>query len=257
MSLEKLVYLLWAPRGQDRGRTRSLLLEGCAPRLLEAGAVQLTICVADPEAAKVRAPAPRLTLEPPLCAELGIWVEDPERTRPALERCLTGAGFRLAGYLVLETLYTDYGENQHSVPRGWPDGQRSPGFVSVTLLARPPRLPRQEWLRRWHGRMSPVSEAIQPRMRYVRNLVQRPVSDGAPPWEGIVEEVWPSRRHVENPFLFYGARGPLELVRNLLAIVRAVRHFVSITSVQTQVMSEYLVRTDPRVPRVRRREHDR
>jgi hypothetical protein len=255
MKLEKLVYLLWSPRGRSRARTRELLLETCAPRLLESGLVQLSICVADPEVARVRSPAPRLYLEPPICAELGVWVED-LAARPAIEGCLAGAGFRLAGYHVEETLYTDYGENRHAPPRSWPDGQRSPGVVAVTLLARPSRLPHEEWLRRWQGRMSPVSEAIQPRTRYLRNLVLRPLTDGAPAWAGIVEEAWPSRRHVENPFLFYGARGPLELARNLFAILGAVRSFLQLTRVRTTMMSEYLVRTDPRVPRVRRGPYD-
>ena len=106
-----------------------------------------------------------------------------------------------------ESLYTDYGQNEFAAPRGWPDGERSPGLVMVTLMERPPRLGYEEWVRHWHEVQSPVSAAIQPRTRYVRNAVFRPVTEGAPPYEGIVEECWPSARHVEDPMLFYCAVG--------------------------------------------------
>ena len=41
-----------------------------------------------------------------------------------------------------------------------------------------------QFLRRWHGRTSPVSEAIQPRCRYVRNIVRAPFIPDAPAVDG-------------------------------------------------------------------------
>ena len=72
-----------------------------------------------------------------------------------------------------EALYRDYGGNRFAKPRDWPDGQRSPGVLMLTLLERPARLTREAWLAHWHGVQSPVSEELQPRMRYVRNEVVR------------------------------------------------------------------------------------
>jgi len=68
----------------------------------------------------------------------------------------------------------------------------------------PRRIPEDEWLRRWHGRMSPVSESIQPRQRYTRRHVRAVLTEGAPPFAGIVEEVFASPRHVRNPLARVG-----------------------------------------------------
>ena len=254
--LTKLVYLLWRPGREDRARTRELLLGQVAPRLLEDGVAQLSMNIADPES-KMRAPAPRLTREPPICAELSLWLEQPEERRAAIEETLTALGFRLAGYLVEETLYTDYGENSHATPRAWPDGARSPGVMMVTLLERPRRIPLEEWMRRWHGVMSPVSESLQPRTRYLRNLVLRSLTPGAPALQAIVEEAWPSPRHVSNPFLFYRAHGPVELVLHLARILRAVLSFLDLHRIRITPTGEYLLKTDASVPRARRSSYDR
>lgn len=64
-------------------------------------------------------------------------------------------------------LYTEYGGNRHSGPRSWPDGQRSPGLVAVTLLERPGGISREGWIKPWHGEHSPMSEEMQPRCRYM------------------------------------------------------------------------------------------
>ena len=126
-----------------------------------------------------------------MCADVSLWLDDVEQRIPC-EEIFRVEGFRFAGYLVDEVVYTEYGGNRHSGPRDWPDGQRSPGIIAVTLMERPKRLSREEWIRRWHGKQSPVSEAMQPRTRYVRNVVIKAVTPDVPPYEGIVEEAWAS-----------------------------------------------------------------
>jgi hypothetical protein len=254
MDFHKLVFLLWAPAEPSPDALRHTLLETCAPRLLEAGAVQLAMNLADAES-RMRSPSPALTLDPPICAEVSAWVEDLAHRR-GLEAPLNAAGFRVAAYRVRETVYTDYGDNRHARPRDWPDGQRSPGVVQVNLLERPRRLDHAEWMRRWHGRMSPVSEAIQPRTRYVRNEVLEALTPDAPRFAAIVEEAYPSKRHIANPFLYFGAARWWQLPGNLLRILGAVTSFLTLGRIRARVMGGYLVRTDPRVPQVRRSEYD-
>jgi hypothetical protein len=240
-ALSKIVYLLWAPKGWGKSRTQEALLGKIATGLVEAGARRLVMHIADAEA-EVRSPAPKLYPGPPVCAMVGVWVES-VGVRDHIEGLLQAEGFRVAGYLVDESVYTDYGGNRHAKARGWPDGERSPGVVAVTLMERPQGLTREEWIHRWHGTMSPVSEEIQPRTRYVRNVVTMPLTPGAPPFEGIVEEAWPSKRHVTNPFLFYGARNAWELVRNIVRILRAVTAFLDLRRIRTTMMSEYFLKT--------------
>ena len=104
--------------------------------------------------------------------------------------------------------------------------------------------PYEEWVRHWHEVQSPVSAAIQPRTRYVRNAVFRPVTEGAPPYEGIVEECWPSARHVEDPMLFYCADGSAERMKeNVEKMMASVTAFLDLDRIRTITMSEYLLKT--------------
>jgi len=241
MSLHKIVYILWPIKGQEKKKTRDILLGDLSTRIIGSGAVRLTMDIDDPEA-DMRSPAPKLYSGEPICALVNIWVEDMSR-RKNIEDMLRYAGFRLAGYLVEESIYTEYGGNRHAGPRDWPDGRRSPGITLVTLMERPKRLSRDEWIKRWHGTMSPVSEEIQPRTRYVRNLVVEAITPGAPPFEGIVEEAWPSKKHVTNPFLFYGADSLWHLAGNMCTILRAVKSFLNLRRIRTTPMSEYFIKT--------------
>jgi hypothetical protein len=242
--VEKLVYLLWARPGQDGDGLRETLLREAAPRLLALGAHTLTVNVADSEAA-VALPVPAPAGEPQVAAEVSLFVDCHDRRAP-IEAALAAAAGRLAGYLVSEALYRDYGGNRFSPPRDWPDGARSPGVLMLTLLERPARLAREAWVAHWHGVQSPVSEEIQPRMRYVRNEVVRPLTSEAPPWEGIVEECWPSKRHVEDPMLFYLGEGSEERMRaNVRRMLESVRAFLDLDRIRSVAMSEYLVRSAP------------
>jgi len=239
--MDKFVYILWDSKAYKADSRQQVLLRQVAPDLLAAGARKLTMYIADHDA-KVRSPAPFRPGEP-MCADVAIWLNDVEQ-RVVCEEILRRAGFRFAGYLVDESIYTDYGGNRHSVPRNWPDGQRSPGIVAVTLMERPKRLAREEWIWRWHGRQSPVSEAMQPRTRYIRNLVIKAVTPNAPPYEGIVEEAYPSARHVTNYFLFYGAgKNPVRLVWNLIVMLRSVTAFLDLHRIRTTMTSEYILKS--------------
>ena len=239
--MDKLIYILWGPKDQERKQRQQTLLQEVAPRLFASGVAKLTVYIVDQDS-NVRSPAPFHPGER-MCAEVSLWLENSDQRAPH-EEVLRSAGFRFAGYLVDETVYTEYGGNRHSRPRDWTDGTRSPGVVAITLMERPKRLSREEWIRRWHGRQSPVSEAMQPRARYIRNVVISAVTPDAPPYEGIVEEAWPSARHITNPFLFYGAgRNPLKLVWNMIVMLRSVMHFLDLNRVRTTVTSEYILKS--------------
>ncbi|MBN2159040.1 MAG: hypothetical protein JW807_06565 [Spirochaetes bacterium] len=241
MELYKIIYLLWPPPGQESAKTRDILLGDLSTRIIGSGAVRLTMDIADPES-RMRSPAPKLYRGRAISALVNVWVED-LGARRNIEDMLRYSGFQIAGYLVEESIFTEYGGNRHAAKRDWPDGRRSPGVTAVTLMMRPRRLSRDEWIKRWHGTMSPVSEEIQPRTRYVRNLVVEALTPEALPFEGIVEESWPSKKHVSNPFLFYGAGNAWQLGRNMCRIMRAVKSFLDLSRIRTTMMSEYFIKT--------------
>ena len=89
-------------------------------------------------------------------------------------------------------------------------------------------------------------------MRYVRNLLARPLTDDAPAWQAIVEEVWPTPRHVANPFLFYGASNPFTLAVHMSRVLAAVLSFIRPWRVRAVMMSEYFLRTEGDAPAERR-----
>ena len=98
-------------------------------------------------------------------------------------------------------------------------------------------------MKHWFNRQGPMSEAMQPRSRYVRNVVDEVLTPGAVPFEGIVEESWPSAEHMTDPFLFYGARNRLELVKNMAIMARSVSAFLPLWKITSVTMSEYFVRS--------------
>ena len=98
------------------------------------------------------------------------------------------------------------------------------------------------WIERWHGTQSPLSGTLQPRCRYVRNEVIRPVTPGAPGVDGIVEEAWPSAAHVADPMLFFNGDGdPDRLARNINSMLESVTACLDLGRLRSSTMSEYLM----------------
>ncbi|UCH30421.1 MAG: hypothetical protein JSV06_05195 [Myxococcales bacterium] len=237
----KLIYLLWPQQPMEPAARRAKLLDECAPKLLESGARYLSMNI-DDEFATVPSPTPTTERNNPFAAEVSIWVED-MNVRDSLESILRDAGFDIAGYRVREHVYTDYGGNPHGARRDWPDGERSPYVVSVTPLERRKRIPKDKWMKHWFNRQGPMSEKMQPRARYVRNVVDEVLTPGAIPYEGIVEESWPSAAHMTNPFVFYGAQNRLELIKNMAIMGQSVAAFLPIWRIVSVTTSEYWVRS--------------
>lgn len=239
--MTKLIYLLWPREPMDPARRRAVLREECAPKLLESAARRLLMNI-DDDLVTAPSPTPTTRWTDPFVAEVSIWVDD-VAARGALEAILMDAGFDIAGYRVREHVYTDYGGNPHGGPRDWPDGERSPYVISVTPLERPKRIPKAKWMRHWFNWQGPMSEKMQPRARYVRNIVDEVLTPGAVPYEGIVEESWPSAEHMTNPYVFYGARNRLELVKNMWIMGQSVAAFLPIWKITSVTMSEYWLRS--------------
>jgi len=116
--------------------------------------------------------------------------------------------------------------------------------LTVALLQQHPDLEFDEWMTRWHTRISPITEAIQPRTRYVRNAVFRAVTDDAPPLRGIVEEAWPSTRHVTDPMLFYCADGdPERMNAHISQMIEEITAFTDLSTLRSVTMSEWILKS--------------
>jgi len=241
--MEKVVTLVWGPGdGESGDRLRRQLIEETTPRLLRSGVRGLTVNVHDSAADAAPSPAPAPAGEQPHVAEVSMWLDCYERTA-GIDEALAALGLPTASYLVVESLYDDYGTTPYAAPRDWPDGERSPGVLTVALIHRPEGLEYREWIDRWHGTQSPVSGELQPRTRYVRNEVVRSLTEGAPEVDGIVEEGWPSTDHVADPMLFFNAGTPEELDANVNRMMESVSSCLDLSRLRSTTMSEYLMAT--------------
>ena len=236
------MYLARFEERSTRAEVAEAVLGRVAGQLLDLDPLRLTIDVWDPES-DIPSPVPTPEGETPLHALVSLWVDAVDYREP-FEEVLVAATERLDGYSVVESLYRDYGGNQWSGPRDWPDGRRSPGVLTVALLQQHPDQTFDDWMTRWHTRISPITEAIQPRTRYVRNAVFRRVTDGAPPLAGIVEEAWPSLEHVTDPMLFYCADGdPDRMNAHVKQMIDEITSFVDLSTLRSVTMSEWMLRS--------------
>lgn len=241
----KVIYVLWPDSAFTPVQRRKILLDDCAPTIIAAGVDYLSMNI-DDEHSTVKSPAPKWYRGDPIVATVSVKIAGAEKDArfDTIAEQLQQVGFKVGYYIVDESVYKDYGDNRHFRRRDWPDGQRTPSVVmAITLLTRPRKYSLAEWTRRWHGTMSPGSEKIQPRARYVRNVVLS-VEGDSPHFDGIVYEAWPSAEHISNPYKFYLAGNPLQLLRHLIIMLRLVTQFHQLHKIRTVTMSEYFLKTD-------------
>jgi hypothetical protein len=234
--VEKLVYLVWDRPSVDGAALRSRFLDELAPALLALGPHQLAVHL-DDDLAPIPGPAPAPGHELPLRAAVSLFVDAHDRRAP-YEEVLAEVGERRAGYLVSEAVWSEYGDNGRRGPRDWPDGERSPGITTFSLVHRNPAFDERTFREFWHGHQSPMSEAVQPRWRYVRNTVVHPVTPGAPPVDGIVHESWPSSELVEDSVAFHN-----DDPENITVMLDSVMQVFDIARLRSFAMSEYLLLT--------------
>ena len=230
--MEKIIHLVRERVDRDGGEWRAEVLGSVVPALVDAGATAVSVHLAD-DGVGIAGPAPAPGGELPLRAAIAYWVPAHDRA----ERALAAAGslgLRNDAYLVTEALWSDFGQSRGE-PRGWADGERSPGLVTVALVHRNPRLDPRTFRELWYRHQSPMSERVQPRLRYVRNTVVHPVSPGAVPVDGIVVESWPSEEIVSDIEAFH-----LGDVGNLTIMLDSVQDCFDMDRLRSVAMSEYL-----------------
>jgi hypothetical protein len=239
--MEKLCYVLWKPPARGARDFARLLVEEAAPALLAAGAAGLSVLAADAEAESVQ--AARIThMAEPLAGMVGLWLDCVD-DRAAFEERLRPHVARMAGYLVTESV-----PRRNETHRA-PPGARTPGITMLACLERPARLSPAEWIGIWHGSHTPLANEIQCTYRYVRNGVARALTPDAPPWEGIVEEGFPTEA-ILDPSRWYKAEGdPAKLRENVGRMIASVKRFLDIDRVESHPLGEWVLREiAPRTP---------
>lgn len=228
--MEKLVYLCWKRGSDSIARFCDVLLGEASPRLLESGARSLTVNVAD-LGDQVKDSPLVIGEGRTLSASVSCWLPSIDG-RGALETILQPLTEKVWGYLVTESVPLEYPD------RTWPDGTKSPGVTLFTAFPKPDRLTDEQFFAHWHGSHTPLSFEIHPLWRYIRNAVARPLTAGAPPYRGIVEERF---RVIEDALdmerLFRGKAA------NMKRGMKDVDQFLDRDKIDSALMSEYVVKS--------------
>ena len=197
--MEKLVYVFW--RGsQDAVGLRQRFLSEIGPRLSELGAERVQLNVAD--FADLGGTLVNFSLhntKPVPDGLVSFWLTSAYRRQP-VELLLARNFARIAGYEVAESTILPNVRHPAS------PGERTYGFSQVTFLQIPPRLTYEAWRKVWFEEHTPVGVATQANFLYAHNVVVMPLTAGAPPFRGIVEECFPPEA-MRDSASFYDAVG--------------------------------------------------
>jgi hypothetical protein len=240
--MEKLIYLIWDRPSRAGSEVRAQLIDEIAPNLLALSPHGLQMDIDDEEAAAVKPMVAVPADELPVRALVSIWL-DAHDTRAQYEEVLEAAGIRRAGYLVTESLYRDYGDNEHAPARSWPDGQRSPGIITLSVFDKAAGVSDEAFYGHWYGHQSPMSEWVQPRARYVRNAVTRTLTPGAPSYRAIVEEAWPTIDTVTDIYKFFGTTDGDELGERIRIMLDSTKLLYNPDTMRNYTLSEYILKT--------------
>jgi hypothetical protein len=231
--MEKLVYLFWDRPSRAPESVRAELVDELAPRVLSLGARGVEINVDDEHAqveTMVKVPADEL----PVRAVVSLWV-DAHDFRAPYEALFADIGIRRAGYLVTESIY-------HERIRDWPEGARSPGITTFTVFDKPAGMDDETFYGHWYGHQSPMSEWMQPRVRYVRNTVVRALTPGALRYRALVAESWPTVEHLTDLVKFFGVDTSDELGENIRIMLDSTKLLFDPATMRNYTLSEYIVK---------------
>ena len=223
--MEKLVYLIFQEAGLPGSELRATLLEKTAPALRAGGAREITVNVHDEAVADG---TPMRRSDPPIRAMVSFWMQNADDRGPC-EGALAEHARRLAGYLVVESRPL-----AHEAPKG----RRTPGMNQVTCIAKKPGLDYDEFIRIWQQDHKVVAIETQSTVGYVRNVIVRKLTEGAPSWDAIVEETFPIEA-LTDPHAFYDAKSEEALERNTERMLESCRRFLDFEPLEYTHMSEY------------------
>ena len=218
--MTKTIFVLW---GTDL--SESLHDTDLHAQLAAAGVRRLQVNVEDGHVAG----AMRIDhLDDPIAGFVTVWDAEADLVAEVLRTVATS----VHGYDVDERRRLD-------PPEAW-DGSRADALANVAVLRRPAELDRAEWLRRWMVDHTAVGIRTQATFGYQQNIVLEPLTSGAPPIDGIVEELFPSAA-VSDIHAFYGSGGDdAELGRRIDVLMASVARIGADREIDLVPTSRYL-----------------
>ena len=214
--------------GEDHRGWADRMRSDVAKRLLELGPEKLQLTVTE-------APPPKPSFFPFKPQPIAVFsVYDGAEAPTRFSDALRGAATSVSGYEVEESYPVTY-------DKAWPDGEPTPSPILLNMLRKKPGIGDEEYVRRWHGGHTPLSLEVHPLWYYQRNVILKPVTEGAEPSDGIVIEACPTRAHLLNPVRFFG--GALKMVPNMLRVANDIKGFLDMKKIETFYATEYHLRS--------------
>ena len=223
--MEKLLYLLFADADHSGDDLRDAVRDVAVPKLREAGATHVRLCVHDSE---VQGSNLMTRSDPPIRAMITFWL-DAIDNRDACETILAAQVPKIAGFLVTESSIM-------VPPRK--TGERTPGMNQVTCIARRKDISEEEFRTIWHTDHKKVAIETQSTFGYTRNVISHPLTPGMPPWVAIVEETFPIEA-LHDPKVFYNADNDEQLAANMKTMMDSCQRFLDFEPLEFSHMSEY------------------
>lgn len=231
--MEKIIYLLWRDPAQTAESFGAQLREALVPQLRTAGARQVRINVADAGIAKAVG-LRQVLLKPQPEALVQVWVHSAiQALREGVDGAVAAAGPRHAAYLVTES-QPIVNTRHPAVP-----GARTYGFAQVALLRRPARLAYTEWLDVWHNSHTQVAVETQSTFEYMQNVVIRPLTEGAPAIDAIVEECFPPEAMTDFKAFFDAPGDEPKFKANFQRMLQSVARFIEPGQLDVIPTSQY------------------
>jgi hypothetical protein len=231
--MEKVVYVLWRPADDSIDSFASNVLKEVAPRLLELGVRGLQVNVGDEAVADATV---RLAeLDPQMEAVVSVWVQTVMDTvRRPIEDVLEQKASRVAGYLVTESTPL------RNTTRVAAFGERTDGFANLAFLRRPTRVTREQWLDAWQNGHSQLAIDTQSTFGYTQNVVVRALTDDAPAFDGIVEELFPPEALTDLHAFFDAVGDDDKLAENMTAMGASTERFGATENIDVVPTSQYV-----------------
>lgn len=233
--MEKIIYPVWKSNTESATDFNRKLLGNVSEQLIKLGVRKLRVNVVD-EAVALAEPLRIIASKPPIDGLISIWVDTAIKRQP-LEEVIEKAVTRMVGYLVTES------EPIIDARTTVNDGERVPGMNSVVFLTKPSRLSYEDWLTIWHGSHAQIAIDTQSTFGYKQNVIVRPLTYAAPPYDAIVEENFPDEA-MTDPQVFFDAAGDEEKrQKNEQAMIESCMRFIDFDKLDRILMSEYVIKS--------------
>jgi len=233
--MEKIVYLVWKHESDSEKDFKNRLLDTVTQQIIDLGVQKLRVSVVDDDVAPAK-PLRMESTKPLPSGMISIWVDTAIHRKP-LEDAIEQAAARMAGYLVTES--EPIVNTKHVVA----DGERTPGMNQVVLLIKPPRLSYEHWLETWLGSHTQVAIDTQSTFGYRQNVIVRPLTYAAPPYNAIIEESFPAAAMTDPAAFFNAAGDEAELKRREKAMMDSVVRFIDFDKIDRIPTSEYVMKS--------------